>query len=124
MSQAKQGVVTGPSCASSSFLGAAIASCSHPFLSHRLLLPLPLPQSFPPTSPPNSGVPIAVRHLESVIRLAEACAKAHLRDHVHDGDIDVAIKVSVIWREREHRGKQNGYGGMVFLWSFAIHHPF
>ena len=30
----------------------------------------------------SGGVPIAVRHIESVMRMAEAHAKMHLRDHV------------------------------------------
>jgi DNA replication licensing factor MCM2 len=38
-------------------------------------------------------VPIAVRHIESVMRMAEASAKMHLRDHVREDDTDLAIKV-------------------------------
>ena len=38
------------------------------------------------------GMPVAVRHLESIIRMSEAHAKMHLRDFVTDGDINVAIK--------------------------------
>jgi len=34
------------------------------------------------------GAPIAVRHIESVIRMSEAWAKMHLRDHVRTDDID------------------------------------
>jgi len=34
------------------------------------------------------GAPIAVRHIESVIRMSEAYAKMHLRDHVRTDDID------------------------------------
>lgn len=40
-----------------------------------------------------SGMPVAVRHLESVIRMAEAHAAMHLRDHVSDADVDAAIRV-------------------------------
>jgi len=36
---------------------------------------------------------IAVRHIESIIRMAEAHAKMHLREVVLDEDIDVAINV-------------------------------
>lgn len=36
---------------------------------------------------------IAVRHLESVIRMAEAHARMHLRDIVNEIDVDVAISV-------------------------------
>lgn len=42
----------------------------------------------------SGGVPIAVRHIESVMRIATACARMHLRDHVRDDDVDLAIKVS------------------------------
>lgn len=37
------------------------------------------------------GIPIAVRHIESMIRMSEAHAKLHLRDEVNTNDIDVAI---------------------------------
>lgn len=38
------------------------------------------------------GIPIAVRHIESVLRMAEANAKIHLRDYVRADDIDVGIE--------------------------------
>ena len=41
----------------------------------------------------TGGVPIAVRHIESVMRIAESSARMHLRDHVRDDDVDRAIKV-------------------------------
>lgn len=41
----------------------------------------------------SGGVPIAVRHIESVMRMAEASARMHLREHVRDDDVDLAIKV-------------------------------
>lgn len=41
----------------------------------------------------SGGVPIAVRHIESVMRMAEASARMHLRDHVREDDTDLAIKV-------------------------------
>ena len=37
------------------------------------------------------GIPIAVRHIESVIRMSEAYARMHLRDYVRSDDIDFAI---------------------------------
>ena len=37
------------------------------------------------------GIPIAVRHLESVLRMSESCAKMQLRDYVNSEDIDFAI---------------------------------
>ena len=39
----------------------------------------------------SGGVPIAVRHIESLMRLAEAHAKMHLRDYVRDDDMDASI---------------------------------
>ncbi len=42
----------------------------------------------------TGGVPIAVRHLESSVRMAEASARMHLREHVRRDDVDLAIKVS------------------------------
>ena len=44
----------------------------------------------------NTGsYPITVRHLESMIRMAEASAKMHLRDYVRSDDIDLAIRATV-----------------------------
>lgn len=40
-----------------------------------------------------SGMPVAVRHLESIIRMSEAHAAMHLRDHVDDADVDAALRV-------------------------------
>lgn len=40
----------------------------------------------------TQGMSIAVRHLESMIRMAEARAAMHLREYVNDDDIDAAIK--------------------------------
>lgn len=41
----------------------------------------------------SGGLPIALRHLESIVRLAEAHARVHLREHVRDDDINTAIAV-------------------------------
>ncbi len=41
------------------------------------------------------GVPVAVRHIESIVRIAEANARMHLRDHVRNEDVDMAIRVMV-----------------------------
>lgn len=41
------------------------------------------------------GVPISVRHMESLIRVAEAHARMHLRDYVEDEDVNRAIGVVV-----------------------------
>lgn len=43
----------------------------------------------------TGSYPITVRHLESMIRMAEASAKMHLRDYVRSDDIDVAIRATV-----------------------------
>ncbi|CAI5489540.1 unnamed protein product [Closterium sp. Naga37s-1] len=41
----------------------------------------------------GQGVPIAVRHVESMIRMSEAHARMHLRPFVTDDDVDTAIRV-------------------------------
>jgi DNA replication licensing factor MCM2 len=43
----------------------------------------------------SGSIPITVRHIESVVRMAEAHAKMHLRDHVRADDIDLAIRVAL-----------------------------
>ena len=43
------------------------------------------------------GMPIAVRHLESMIRMAEARATMHLREYVSDADIDCAVRSVLVW---------------------------
>ena len=40
----------------------------------------------------SQGMPIAVRHLESIIRMSEAHAAMHLREYVQEADIDTAIR--------------------------------
>lgn len=41
----------------------------------------------------SGGMPIALRHLESIVRLAEAHARLHLREYVREDDINAAISV-------------------------------
>ncbi len=41
----------------------------------------------------SHGMPIAVRHLESIIRMSEAHAAMHLRQYVNDDDVDTAIRL-------------------------------
>ncbi|KAI5188571.1 DNA replication licensing factor MCM2 [Nematocida sp. AWRm77] len=41
------------------------------------------------------GVPVTVRHIESIIRMAEASARIHLREKVLKKDVDLAIKVAL-----------------------------
>ena len=43
----------------------------------------------------TDSYPITVRHLESMIRMAEASAKMALREYVRADDIDLAIEVTV-----------------------------
>ncbi|KAI8343924.1 MCM2/3/5 family-domain-containing protein [Chlamydoabsidia padenii] len=43
----------------------------------------------------SGSIPITVRHLESMIRLAEANAKMHLREYVRSDDVDMAIRVAL-----------------------------
>ncbi|XP_002740276.1 DNA replication licensing factor mcm2-like [Saccoglossus kowalevskii] len=41
----------------------------------------------------TGSIPITVRHIESMIRMAEAHAKMHLRGHVNEDDVNMAIRV-------------------------------
>lgn len=41
----------------------------------------------------TGSLPITVRHIESIIRMAEANAKIHLRDYVHEDDVNMAIRM-------------------------------
>src|SRR4051812_13368093 len=41
----------------------------------------------------SGSIPITVRHIESMIRMAEAHARLHLREYVRGDDIDLAIRV-------------------------------
>lgn len=41
----------------------------------------------------TGSIPITVRHIESMVRIAEAHARIHLRDYVRSDDIDLAIRV-------------------------------
>jgi len=43
----------------------------------------------------TGSFPITVRHLESMIRMAEASAKMHLREYVRTDDVDLAISVAI-----------------------------
>lgn len=38
-------------------------------------------------------MPITVRHVESVIRMAEANARMHLREYVQEDDVNMAIRM-------------------------------
>jgi DNA replicative helicase MCM subunit Mcm2 (Cdc46/Mcm family) len=43
----------------------------------------------------TGSLPITVRHIESIIRIAEANAKMHLREFVRDEDINLAISMEL-----------------------------
>jgi len=43
----------------------------------------------------TGGMPMTVRHLESILRLAEASAKMHLRETVTEDDCNMAIRVTL-----------------------------
>ena len=54
-----------------------------------IIIPILLFCSFQRTG----SIPITVRHIESIIRIAEAHARMHLREYVHSDDVDMAIRV-------------------------------
>jgi DNA replication licensing factor MCM2 len=39
------------------------------------------------------GMPVGVRHVESILRMAESNARMHLREYVRLDDVDVALKM-------------------------------
>lgn len=41
----------------------------------------------------TGSIPITVRHIECMIRIAEAHAKIHLREYVNDDDINMSIRI-------------------------------
>jgi DNA replication licensing factor MCM2 len=41
----------------------------------------------------SGGIPIAIRHIESIIRMSESHAKMHLREYVIEDDVNMAIRV-------------------------------
>lgn len=82
----------------------------------------------------TGSIPITVRHIESMIRMAESHAKMHLRDYVLEDDVNMAIRVmlesfidtqkfSVMRSMRKVRGRCLfiSYGifqGSVKVWLF------
>ena len=50
-------------------------------------------QFFYPCSQATGSIPITVRHIESMIRMAEAHARLHLRESVNQDDVNMAIRV-------------------------------
>ena len=41
------------------------------------------------------GIPITVRHVESIIRMSEASCRMHLREFVQESDVDLALKMMI-----------------------------
>ncbi|XP_074644668.1 DNA replication licensing factor mcm2-like isoform X2 [Tubulanus polymorphus] len=41
----------------------------------------------------TGSIPITVRHIESMIRMAEAHSRLHLRDYVNEDDVNMAIRI-------------------------------
>ena len=41
----------------------------------------------------SGGIPIAVRHVESIIRMSEAHAKMHLREYVNEDDVNMGMSL-------------------------------
>jgi DNA replication licensing factor MCM2 len=41
----------------------------------------------------TGSLPITVRHIESMIRMAEANARMHLREYVQEDDVNMAIRM-------------------------------
>jgi len=41
----------------------------------------------------TGSIPITVRHIESMIRMAESHARMHLRDYVNEDDVNMAIRI-------------------------------
>ena len=85
----------------------------------------------------TGSIPITVRHIESIIRTAEAHARMHLREYVHSDDVDMAIRVmlesfidtqkysvmrnmrKVRRRRREEEGRREE-GGRVWLYTQSL----
>jgi DNA replication licensing factor MCM2 len=57
----------------------------------------------------SGGIPIAVRHIESIIRISEAHAKAHLRNMVTDEDMRFGIRMLLesFISSQKHAGDYN-----------------
>ncbi|KAL7675605.1 hypothetical protein ACOME3_001872 [Neoechinorhynchus agilis] len=43
----------------------------------------------------TGSIPITVRHIESIIRMAEAHARMHFRDHVNDDDVNMSLRIMI-----------------------------
>ena len=87
----------------------------------------------------STGLPITVRHVESIVRMAEARARMHLRERVISQDLDVAIRVALEsfvnaqrWSARSHlqrsfsryltSGREQGELLLLLLSDLARHY--
>lgn len=79
----------------------------------------------------TGSIPITVRHIESMIRMAEAHARIHLRDYVIEDDVSMAIRVmlesfidtqkfSVMRSMRKVGGSLAATAGVPRLWIRAL----
>lgn len=64
-----------------------------PALPLRHVLAVPRGDLTRPSLQATGSIPITVRHIESMIRMAEAHARIHLRDYVMEDDVNMAIRV-------------------------------
>jgi hypothetical protein len=65
----------------------------------------------------TGSVPITVRHIESMIRIAEANAKIHLREFVHEDDVNMAIRFV---RQNRERYPKALFARQIFLSRIAL----
>ena len=65
----------------------------------------------------TGSVPITVRHIESMIRIAEANAKMHLREFVHEDDVNMAIRFV---RQNRERYLKALFTRQIFLSRIAL----
>jgi len=60
-----------------------------------------------------------VRHIESIIRMAEASAKMYLRDHVQESDMNLAIRIVL-----DSFVDTQKYSVMKSMRQVSLHFPF
>lgn len=71
----------------------------------------------------GQGVPIAVRHIESMIRMSESHARMHLRNYVSQEDVDMAIRVLLdSFISTQKFGVQKALQKVVVVFSYSSWH--
>ena len=73
--------------------GGQLGLLAAPALPLRHVLAVPRGDLTRPSLQATGSIPITVRHIESMIRMAEAHARIHLRDYVMEDDVNMAIRV-------------------------------